>query len=285
MEKENKKKFSSYFKPLLFESVLFFLTLGLGISATFKIRKIFEKEQVALQEPSLWKVLVNFGIITLLIVGLSYFKKLQKSRKVVFKGTFIVAVFWGSLFLLSFYLPLIPMLVLIGGLILLWLFKPKVWLHNLLIMLGLAGAGAAIGISFSPISIVVLLLIFSVYDVIAVYKTKHMVKMAKEMVAANSIIGFIIPQKLKGFKENLKNVNPGGKFMIIGGGDIVFPLVFCASLTSVGIKETLIVLVFSYLGLLLSYYTFVSQKISRAIPALPPIALLSILGYLLTFLL
>jgi len=274
------KKFN--LQTLFFESLLYFLTLGIGIYSTFKVRKIFEEEKFVMQEPSLWRVLVSFGIITLIIVAISYFKKMKKSRKVVFKGAFIIAIFWGSLFLFSLYLPLWPLLTLVGGLIGLWLISPKIWLHDLLIIFGLAGAGTAMGVSFSPLSIVILLLIFSVYDVIAVYKTKHMVKMAKEMIGANANIGFVVPKRLKGFKEDLKKVKPGGQFMIIGGGDIVFPLVFCASLTNVGLTETLIVLIFSYFGLLVSYITFTSQKIKKAIPALPPIALLSILGYLLT---
>jgi len=277
---DKEKKFN--LQTLFFESVFYFLTLGVGIYSTLKLRKVFEEEEIVMQEPSLWRVLVSFGIITLIIVAISYFKKLKKSRKVVFRGAFIVAVFWGSLFLLSLYLPFWPLLILVVGLIGLWMISPKIWLHDLLIIFGLAGAGTAMGVSFSPLSIVILLLIFSVYDVIAVYKTKHMVKMAKEMIGANAIIGFVVPKRLKGFKEDLKKVKPGGQFMIIGGGDIVFPLVFCASLTNVGLTETLIVLIFSYFGLLVSYITFTSQKIKKAIPALPPIALLSILGYLLT---
>src|SRR6056297_4090102 len=274
------KKFN--LQTLFFESLLYFLTLGIGIYSTFKVRKIFEEEKFVMQEPSLWRVLVSFGIITLIIVAISYFKKMKKSKKVVFKGAFIIAIFWGSLFLFSLYLPLWPLLTLVGGLIGLWLISPKIWLHDLLIIFGLAGAGTAMGVSFSPLSIVILLLIFSVYDVIAVYKTKHMVKMAKEMIGANAIIGFVVPKRLKGFKESLKKVEPGGKFMIIGGGDIVFPLVFCASMTSIGIIETSIVMIFSFLGILISFFTFFSQKIRKPIPALPPIALFSILGYLLT---
>ena len=70
--------------------------------------------------------------------------------------------------------------------------------------------------------------------------------------------------------------------MILGGGDIVFPLILCVSLTPQGVLKPLIVAFFAALGLGLSFYLFTSQKTRKPIPALPPIALFSIIGFLIT---
>ena len=40
--------------------------------------------------------------------------------------------------------------------------------------------------------------------------------------------------------------------------------------------------IFSLIGLFLSFYIFASQKVRQPIPALPPIALFSIIGYIIT---
>ena len=86
-------------------------------------------------------------------------------------------------------------------------------------------------------------------------------------------------------KGELKGIKAGGEYLILGGGDIVFPLLLCASLIPRGVVPSLVVAIFSLIGLLLSYLIFTSQRIRRPIPALPPIALLSILGFFITLLL
>jgi len=63
---------------------------------------------------------------------------------------------------------------------------------------------------------------------------------------------------------------------------VVFPLVFAVSLISQGITSALIVAFFSLLGLILSFSIFIFAKKKEPIPALPPIALFSIIGYIIT---
>ncbi len=56
---------------------------------------------------------------------------------------------------------------------------PRILFHNVLFSCSLAGIGATLAASFDPISIVVILGILAFYDIVAVYFTKHMVKMAQ----------------------------------------------------------------------------------------------------------
>jgi presenilin-like A22 family membrane protease len=148
----------------------------------------------------------------------------------------------------------------------------------------MAGIGAILGLSFRPEIIILVLITLSVYDFIAVYKTKHMIKMAKSMLEQGTIMGLIIPPSISDFKESIKKVEPGGRFVILGGGDIVFPLLFSASLIPHSILKAIIVALFAVLGLAFSFSLFIFQKKREPIPALPPIALFSIIGYIITLL-
>ena len=189
---------------------------------------------------------------------------------------------WGGLTVLNLFMPVFVAILVMGILIALWLEFAKVWVHDVLMVLGLAGAASFFGLGFTPSVVVALLLIFSVYDFIAVYNTKHMVLMAKEMIDKKVILGFIIPKEIKYFKGKLSEIKPGGNFMILGGGDVVFPSLLAVSVVPSGVLKALVIVLFSLAGSFFSYWLFMKEK--EPIPALPPIALFAIIGYLLTLL-
>jgi presenilin-like A22 family membrane protease len=98
----------------------------------------------------------------------------------------------------------------------------------------------------------------------------------------------ILPQKFSEVSAPLKDVKMGGRFLVLGSGDIIFPLLLVSSLVPEGIKNSFIVAIFATIGLLVSIGIFLSQPPTstgggrKPIPALPPIALFSIIGYLIT---
>lgn len=282
---QEKIKFTLIFRPwrvFLFEGSLFFITLILGIIGAFKLREFLKIQKVSLPTISFWDFIAFFLLITFFIYFLTTFKKFNGRKIIIYKIIFVLAVFWGGEVFLSLWLSDIPAIIIIGFLIFLWFKKSSVLIHNLLIILGIAGAGSILGLAIKSEIIIILLIIFSIYDFIAVYQTKHMIKMAKEMMGSGVILGLIVPLKFSDFFEELKTVKPGGKFLILGGGDVVFPLLLSISIMSGGILNSLIIAIFSLIGLFLSYWLFISQKSRQPIPALPPIALFSIIGYLIT---
>jgi presenilin-like A22 family membrane protease len=103
--------------------------------------------------------------------------------------------------------------------------------------------------------------------------------MAEVMVKSRAIFGFVIPSSLKEFGSRINTVRPGDHFMILGSGDVIFPLLMSVSLIPISILSSLIVLLFSLLGLFATHLIFVNQKIRRPMAALPPIAAITILGY------
>lgn len=285
MQSQEKTKITSFSHPwrvFVLEAFLFLLTLALGIATAFKINKIAEIEKMTLPQIPLWKFILYFLLTTLFIFLISFFLKFQRGKNLIFKIIFVVTIFVGGITFLSVWLPDIISLIAITILILWWLKRPSIFIQDLCIIFGITGAGSILGVSLNPQIVVFLLIIFSIYDWIAVYKTKHMVRMAKKMIESRAILALVVPENFPGFQESLREVRPGGKFLILGGGDIVFPLLFSASLVSSGVLNALIVAVFSLIGLFVSFFFFISQKVRKPIPALPPIALFSIIGYLIT---
>lgn len=272
-------------KVFAIEGFLFSLTLILGIATAVKISNILEIKKTEIPEFSLLQFIIYFLFASLLIFLFIRFLKFRKQKEVIFKLLYVSTVFWGGILLLSAWIPDLFSLIIMVILIVWWLKWPSVFVQDVCVILAIAGAGSVFGLTFTPEVVVVLLVIFSIYDFIAVYKTKHMVEMAKEMIASRAILGLVIPPDLSAFKENLKQVKPGGRFMVLGGGDVMFPLLFCSSLVSSGVFNSLIVALFSLIGLLADFLFFISQKQKKAIPALPLIAFFSIIGYLITKLL
>jgi len=266
----------------IIEAFLFILTLGLGIAAAFRINQILAVQKITLPQVSSPEFIIYFLLGTLFLFLISHFLKLKKEKSTIFRGIFILVVFFGGSLFLQIWIPDILALILMFFLVLWWAKRPSVLIQDICVILAIAGVGSSLGVTFAPLTIILLLVIFSIYDFIAVYKTKHMVKMAKEMIENKAILALVIPQTLYGFKENLGEIKLGGQFLILGGGDVIFPLLLSASLIPQGVINSFIVAIFSVVGLSVSFYIFSSQKFRQAIPALPPIALFSIIGFLIT---
>ena len=274
--------FQTPWRIFAIEAFLFCLTLFLGIVTAFRINEVLRFQKVIMPPFSFWQFIFYFLLTTLLIFFIPYFVRFKKEKKMFFRAVFILATFFGGTSFFSCWMPDLPALILMAAIVFWWLKRPTVLNQNLCLILGMAGIGSILGLSLDPLMVALLLVFFSIYDFIAVYKTKHMVRMAKEMLESRAILALIVPPNISGFRESLEKIEPGGKFLILGGGDVVFPLLFCASLVSEGILSSLIVAIFSLIGLFAGFYFFTSQKVRQPIPALPPIAFFSIIGFLIT---
>jgi len=273
--------FQKPWRIFIFGAFLFCLTLLLGIAASFRVSKILNIQKITIPQISFWQFIFYFLFATSFFLCVIYLVKFKKGKRALFRTIFVVAVFFGGIIFAESWLkepfPLIIILLLVFW----WLRKPSVLNQDILIILGAAGVGSFLGLSLKPEIVIGFLVIFSIYDFIAVYQTKHMIKMAEEMIESQAILGLIIPSDIRDFQEKLEKIRPGGKFLVLGGGDIIFPLLLCSSLVSQGTLRILIITVFSLIGLFLSFWILLSQKTRRPIPALPPIALFSIIGYLI----
>jgi len=274
--------FQNPWQTFSIEAFLFCLTLLLGIVTASRINEVLKFQKVIIPQFSFWQFIFYFLLTSLLIFFVPYFMRFKKEKKTFFRAVFVLATFFGGISFFNCWMLGLPALILMAAIIFWWLKRPTILNQDLCLIFGMVGIGSILGLSLNPLMVALLLVFFSIYDFIAVYKTKHMIRMAKEMIESRAILALVVPPNISGFRESLEKIEPGGKFLILGGGDVVFPLLFAASLVSQGILSSLIVATFSLIGLFAGFYFFISQKIRQPIPALPPIALFSIIGFFIT---
>lgn len=141
---------------------------------------------------------------------------------------------------------------------------PKhIMLRNVSSIIAVVGAGALIGISLGWFPVLVFMVLLSVYDIIAVFGTKHMVTMGKAMTQNNLAFTVAMPTKEHTFE--------------MGTGDLVIPLTFAVSLMAfsfetygvINLIPSVLVLFGSLVGLLWTI-DYSSKHVGTALPALPP---------------
>ncbi len=276
-----KIKLDLYLKELLF----FGATIAIGIFASYRIINSPLSEMI----PK-----VNFGwsdVIFLAVLALFFifFSRYQRVARFSFKLFLVLVVFSGTSTIMSSMLNpswdlWATLLVVVA-----FLFIKNVLTHNIGVVLGVAGIGSLLGLAISPGTAVVVMVVLSFYDIVAVYVTKHMVKMAKAMIESGATFGFIIPSQMRGFLSHKREAQAqigadlpaqsGGQFMVLGSGDIGLPIVLASSVVRYSLGGAIIVAVFSLAGLFLTHLIFVNQKERKPMAALPPIATMSIIGY------
>ena len=264
----------------LSEVVLFFLTIALGIFCAFKIQKVFILQESKIPTTSFFQFIFYFFLATVFLFVIFRFVKKRKIKEQIYTLIFGFVSFIGAIVFFSSFLSSLAPLILVALITFWWIKKPTILNHNLLMIFSLAGIGANLGLTLKPRAVIFILIALSIYDFIAVYKTKHMVKIAKEMVESGTFFGLISPFNLFDFLTSTKEVaTKKEKFLILGGGDVALPLLFSVSMLEFGISKSFLVALFSLFGLIANFLVFIKQKERKPIPALPLISLFSIIGY------
>ncbi|MGV8087240.1 MAG: presenilin family intramembrane aspartyl protease [Candidatus Woesearchaeota archaeon] len=270
---------------------------------------------------SLIYVLIAIAIGTALILLIVKFGRTNLWRIWFFLAVWMaLSVSLGSLItgkiLFSYDIAIVLALILAT-----WkLLRPNILVHNLTEVLMYAGIGLIIVPLFDVTWAIILLVIISLYDMYAVWKSKHMVKMANFQSKSNVFAGLMVPYSQKSNKIKLSSkmisdddipkpsgpkIRPGKtstKNAILGGGDIAFPLIFIGAvmngiilklynlnpnLSLEAIKATAflqssIIIVTTAIALLL---LFVFAKKGKFYPAMPFVTAGCLVGWLITLLL
>ena len=143
-----------------------------------------------------------------------------------------------------------------------------VYIHNLGEILVYGGIVVIFAPIFNLYAIVILLILISLYDYIAVFVTKHMIALAEMQQNLGIFSGFVVINK--------------GEAAVLGGGDIAFSLLFAAVvLRDFGMINA----IFSVLGaaLLISILMVIGKK-KKFYPAMPFVTAGCILGFLISIL-
>ena len=72
---------------------------------------------------------------------------------------------------------------------------------------------------------------------------------------------------------------------MLGSGDVGLPMVLAVAALKTSFLSGVVVAIFAVAGLMLTHYLFMNQRERAPMAALPPVAALSIIGYLVTILL
>ncbi|MEK6978644.1 MAG: presenilin family intramembrane aspartyl protease [Candidatus Micrarchaeota archaeon] len=148
-------------------------------------------------------------------------------------------------------------------------------IKNIAAILATAGAGAIFGSSFSLPVAVLFLILLSVYDYIAVLKTKHMVEMAKFMIQKE--LAFTVTSR-KYVPEVKKEAR-----IDLGTGDLIAPIIVEVAAFSI---NPLISVVVGFGALVsLGLFLFLVWRKGLVLPALPPITAGVIVSLLVSMLL
>ncbi len=262
---------------------LFAQLIGLGILYNYidpikslESGKTEFKELPIGERPPLDEKTSFFPIVIAILIGTGILFLLMKYRlTLVWKIWFLLAVVLSLTVAWSIFLGkgLAFLLALIFGL---WkIFRPNVWVHNLTELFVYGGLAAIFVPLLNLWSAIILLILISAYDAYAVWKSKHMVALAKSQAKAKIFAGLLIPYtisktsklpalpKVKKTKTRLAKVRTA----VLGGGDIGFPLIFAGVLLKeMGLWQSLIIPFGALLGLALLMWKGDEGKFYPAMP-------------------
>lgn len=266
-------------RSILWHGILtFFATGGLAVAAAQKAG--FSGGYAPSAAVSVPYMLTVVFMGTLLLV-----MALKTVRKpALFQALFTFAMLSGAWFIADIYLA--PELALVAGsLVILSRFLWKSALTaNLTLVIGIAGIAASIAADLSPNAVLILLAALSFYDIVAVYRTRHMVKMFRALSSHGVVLAFVLtPLRLRDLAARPDD-GASGRAMLLGTGDVALPAMLAAAALRAGIIPAVASLAGAAAGFALMFMLFLAQPKRAPMPALPPIALGATAAYLASLL-
>lgn len=274
--------------PVLGGSLILVVAQAITLLVVFQEQTFVVVNQIPSPQATLeYPVAYFFGAVVVLALVL-FLIPLSK-LKYLLKALFTFLFSWGIFIFLALYLPVYVAapVALAAGLV--WLLNPRVWLHDLLLMLAVASVGLVFGFILAPWTAMAFLLVVSVYDVLSV-RFGHMMWMARKLTDSDVLPAFVLPVSMSNWNLNLKGLGfqklfedkTEKEFSMLGGGDIGFPLLLTVAVFfNYGIAKAIIVGAFSLVGLIGAYWIQAVFLKGKPMPALPPISLASLIGFLL----
>lgn len=180
--------------------------------------------------------------------------------------------------------------------------KRNIIVHNITELLIYPGLAVIFLPLLNVIAAAILLIGISIYDIIAVWKTQYMVKLAKFQIEHLKIFtGFFLPylkpkdkarveklraiakrERAKGKKVKWKKIKVPVQIAALGGGDVAFPLIFAGTIfLAYGLIPAIITILCTVLALL---FLFMFSEKGKFYPAMPFLTAGCLLGLLIVLL-
>lgn len=261
-------------------AVLYILAGGLTIWGGMRISPLINiLPQVSTHTPGLLDITISASTILFVIFLTLEIKWVRYPLRFIF----FLTIFFGLSLFLNIFLPLVFSIFLAAYLIMLYFILARPIFHNLVMLCSLVGVALAVGLAASPVIIFILLLVFSLYDIVAVFITKHMIKMARGFFKIGLLPGFLLSFNPRSQLKIGRGASLGEKFSFLGSGDVVLPLLFVASLVNVKLIYAVGAGVGNILGFAVLVFILWGRR-REPLPALPPIVFGEVVGFLATYL-
>lgn len=238
---------------------------------------------------SLGPIVIYFLAITVgvgLILALIPLSALRLALRLLFAFLFA----WGAFVAFVFWAPMAWALVVAATVALVWFLTPRVWFHDLAMILALASLGAVFGHFITPWTAMAVMGALAIYDILAV-RFGFMLWLTGRLSRVGVLPALVIPKSPSQWRANLRqgaiaNVvdqKPAERdYSLLGGGDIAFPCLLTASVYFAhGLTTASTIAAFTLLGLTLAYLIQAVFLKGKAVPALPPIAALALAALLI----
>ena len=179
---------------------------------------------------------------------------------------------------------------------LLKLYKPNLIIQNLSEIFIYGGLAAIFVPMMNLFAAFMLLIVISVYDFVAVFKTKHMIKLAKFQSDSKVFAGLFIPYDKSKISVSetpakiSKQKTEKSRIAVLGGGDIGFTLLFAGVVMkglmlqetiAIGVLKSLVIPVAASIALLV---LLMKGRQNKFYPAMPVLSIGCLIGYLIVLL-
>ena len=236
----------------------------------------FEELPLGVQRPPVREQTSFLYILTAVLVGTFLLFLLMKFRiHLLWKAWYFMAVFISLVMAFGAFVSS-TWAVIIGFVLALWkIVRPNIFVHNISELFIYGGLAAIFVPVMNVFAGVMLLIVISLYDMYAVWKSKHMIKLAEFQSKSNVFAGFYVPYRLpEGMKtKKMKKT----KAAILGGGDIAFPLLFAGTiLKEFGLIFSVIIPVCTTIAL---FFLLLKGKKDTFYPAMPFLSAGCLIGY------
>jgi len=241
----------------------------------------------SIERPEIEQSTSYIWIVLAILIGTALLLLLVKYRIFsLWKLWFFLAVFMTMAIAFSAFIPQIIAAALAFLLAVLKIFRPNTITQNITEVFIYGGLAAIFVPVINIFAAFMLLIIISVYDIIAVNKTKHMVTLAAFQAKSKVFAGLMLPYSYTGGKPTKKKTpKKESRIAVLGGGDIGFPLIFAGVVMKglmvsnpelIGFAKAIIIPVFAMLAL---SFLLLTGKKDRFYPAMPYLTAGCFLGY------
>ncbi len=295
------------FKVTLLLALIFFVAQIVGLAVTkeyISIEEYIDPETKAvvkqivsedlpynLERPEIEESTSYIWILAAVIIGTLLLLLIIRFKKInLWKFWFFFAVFFTMAIAFAPFVGQLIAAIISFIFALMKIYRPTAILNNFTEIFIYGGLAAIFVPVINLFAAFALLFLISIYDIIAVRHTKHMVKLAKFQARSNIFAGLLVPYgKGKGIAAEGKGIiqdKEKGRIAVLGGGDIGFPLLFAGAVMKelmlanpepIGFLKTLIIPVFVTFALL---YLLITGEKDKFYPAMPYLAVGCVLGYL-----